>query len=275
MDLSNNSYKLNKTKKYNNNFLLLKSFKNKISIFLLLTSILTISCTSNIRESDEGEFERQGSDISTDEMIVGDDINFWGVDTPRGVVFIPHNKMSFIKAIGIKPIRFLENNKTSEELAKQIETNFLYRIEVYELEFPTKWMEEKGVLSSNPILSWHQSPDLCEYISENYYKARLLFSLPEASFRVKERNWAPIYTKINTNALTFIRLAVADRFGTIENRASDAIFINAKRTEKQWSEFITAEKRKINSWTCQEFDFLESKKLEAVFYNPDIVINYL
>lgn len=246
---------------------------NKKILFSLI-SLLTFSCTTNIRESDEGFFERQGSDLSTDEMIIGDDINFWGVDTPRGVVFIPKEKMSFIKAIGMKPTRFVENNKTPEELAKQIETNFLYRIEVYELEFPTKWMAEKGVLSSNPILSWNQSPDLCDYISENYYKARLLFSLPEASFRVKERNWAPIYTRIDPRALTFIRVAVADRFSTIENRASDAIYINAKRVDKQWSEFITAEKRKINSWTCQEFDFLESKKLEAVYYNPDIVINY-
>ncbi|GIW20995.1 MAG: hypothetical protein KatS3mg068_0002 [Candidatus Sericytochromatia bacterium] len=100
--------------------------KKIISIFL----VINLSCTYNIKEKEE-IFERQISENSNDFMIIGDDIDYWGNDSPRGAIFIIYSKENYLNAIGIKIQSFQEFDKSILELEKQISTSNIYNLYVY------------------------------------------------------------------------------------------------------------------------------------------------
>ncbi len=226
---------------------------------LLLTFLIFLcSCTFAVKnEPDNDKFERQISDNSTDLMIVGDNLNFWGSDAPSGAIFFLNAKTRYLKAFGVKPVEFKEMDKPREELLTLINTEPIYHLEVYSLEKPEKITTKE--------------PNICDYISENFSKAKLVFKSQGNTFRVKERNWIPLETSIDSNALTFIRLGTGEPFSVISDNAVDAISIYAKKSDKTWQEFNPNDKKQVLSWTCQESVFIENKRFEPMYYNPDIV----
>jgi hypothetical protein len=241
------------------------SLRNKVKIcFLyLLTSTLTLSlaCTQAVKKDNgDGKFERQANAVSTDEMLIGDDLNFYGADSPNAGIFFLKAETGFLKGFAIKPVRFQESDKTVIELSKQINTAPIYQVELYEIEKPEKLTSE--------------DPGICEYISQNSSKARIIFGANGISFRVKERNWILINRKVDPEALVFVRLGIGEPFSVITNNAIDGLWINAKKNDKEWTSFSTFDKKPIISWTCQEVNFLDSKRYEALYYNPDIVFQY-
>lgn len=231
-----------------------------IKLLILLLIILSFSCKQEIKTDTDANFERQISPLSTDEMLIGDDLNYWNVDSPKGAIFILNSKTDLLKGFGIKPISFKENDKTNDELSKQINTSPIYQLEVYEL--PTL-----------PNLSG-VNPHICDFINNNFSKATLLTKLDSISFRVKERNWVWVNSKIDKGYFVFVRLAVADRFSVIKNNASDSLIIMAKRNEKALEEFTQYDYKKILSWSCQETNYIDVNSLEPIYYNPDIVFNF-
>src|SRR5436190_251560 len=86
-----------------------------------------------------------------------------------------------LSCFAIKPLKFHEGDKTLEELSKQINTSPIYQIELYELDIDANITPE--------------NPNICNYISENSGKARIIFGANGISFRVKERNWVAINKK--------------------------------------------------------------------------------
>ncbi|MFN8577568.1 MAG: hypothetical protein U0354_11985 [Candidatus Sericytochromatia bacterium] len=231
----------------------------KIYLILTLLTVICLSCTKNIKQ-DEEKFERQSNELSTDEILVGDNIDFWDNDTPQGVIFPLNAKASFIKGFGLRAIKFKENNKLQEELDKLISTDSIYQLEVYELKRSEK-IDAKN-------------PNICNYIYENREQAVLLTKVNNLSFRLKEREWVWINSKISSNSFVFVRLGVADLFSVLPNKAIDGLWINAKRSVKSWEEFYPNEKKQIIAWGCQETTFLQNRVIEPTFYNPDIVFNY-
>lgn len=232
-----------------------------IQFFLLILTISLLSCTKTIKEEDkEGKFDRQGNEFSLDDLLVGDDTNYWGSDSPRGVFFILREKADFLKGIGLKPIKFKESDKTIDEISKQIATSPIYQIEVYSLPKPER-------------IDYKQ-PQICDYIADNFQKANLVKLVNKISLRVKERNWIPINAKIQPNDFIFVRIGVGEMYSTIKNRATDAFWVNAKKSEKNWDEMNKYEKDKILAWTCGEYNFMESNVIQGAYYNPDIVFNF-
>jgi hypothetical protein len=232
----------------------------KIYLSTILLFIISLSCTRNIKEQEE-KFERQINDLSTDEILIGDNIDFWGNDTPQGVFFILNAKASFLKGFAIKALKFNENNKNQENLDKTISTDNIYQLEVYELK------RKENINSKNP--------NICNYIYENREQAVLISKINNLSFRVKEREWIWINTKIDPDSFIVVRLGVSDLFSVISNKSIDGLWINAKRSLKSWEEYYPNEKKQIISWGCQEAVFLDNRVIEPTFYNPDIVFNYL
>lgn len=231
-----------------------------VRVFLLISLITLFSCNQTIKKQDTEEFDRQSTDASIDDLLIGDDTNYWGSDSPRGAIFIFRAKADFLKGIGLKPIRFKEGDKTIEELAKKIDTDPIYQIEVYSLPKPEK-------------IDYRQ-PQICDYISDNFQKANLVKLVNKVSLRLKERNWIPINAKIQPNDFIFVRIGVGEMYSTIKNRATDAFWINAKKSEKNWEDMSKYEKDKILAWTCGEYNFMESNVIQGAYYNPDIVFNF-
>jgi hypothetical protein len=234
----------------------------KYFLYLLLCTLtLSLSCTQAVKKDEGGDnFERQVSEISTDEMPVGDDLNFYGADSPSGAVFFLKTPASFLRGFAIKPLKFTEGDKTIEELNKQINTSPIYQMELYELEKPEKLTAE--------------DPAICGYLTENSAKVKILFGVNGLSFRVRERNWVAINRKVDPEALVFVRLGIGEPFSIIQNNAPDALWISAKKNDKDLDTFTTFDKKKIISWTCQEVSLLENRRYEALYYNPDIVFQY-
>lgn len=232
-----------------------------IQFFFLILTISLLSCTKTVKEEDkEGKFDRQGNEFSLDDLLVGDDTNYWGSDSPRGVFFILREKADFLKGIGLKPIKFKESDKTIDEISKQIATSPIYQIEVYSLPKPER-------------IDYKQ-PQICDYIADNFQKANLVKLVNKISLRVKERNWIPINAKIQPNDFIFVRIGVGEMYATIKNRATDAFWINAKKSEKNWDDMNKYEKDKILAWTCGEYNFMENNVIQGAYYNPDIVFNF-
>lgn len=235
--------------------------KNLLYIFLSIIVFMASACNKIVKtEEDEERFDRQASEISKDELLIGDDLNYWGSDAPRGSIFIFNGSTNRIKSIGLKPIMFKESDKTIDEISKQIETSPIYQIELYQLPKPEK-IDQKV-------------PQICEYISERFNKAELIKIVNKVSLRVKERNWVNINAKVRENNLTFIRIGVGELYSSIKNRATDAFWINAKRNDKNWEEISNFDRKKINAWSCQEYTFMENNIIQGVYYNPDIIFNY-
>lgn len=226
----------------------------------LLIFLFNFSCSKVVKEQDE-KFDRQTSDLSTDEILIGDNINFWETDTPQAAIFILNDKASFLKGFAIKALKFREKDKTQEELDKLISTENLYQLEVYELPKPAK-IDRK-------------TPEICDYISNNGNQAVLVGKVSNISFRIKEREWVWTNTKVNPERLVFVRLGIGNPFSVIQNKAIDGLWVNAKRSLKPWEEYLPNEKKQIISWGCQEAAFLENRVIEPTFYNPDVVFNYL
>jgi len=237
-------------------------FHNRLNfkiIFLLIVPLI-ISCqTKNKNALEEDYFERQSGIKSTDLVTIGDSINFWGADTPNGIIFIPNHKNKLLKAIGLKPESFQEYDKSIEELNKTIDTAPIYQIEVYEMD-----------LNDYDVTN----PEICKKINDNFIKAKIIAIKNNISLRVKERNWIELDLKINPEKLNVVRVGVGEPFSVIENKTSEAFFFNAQRSNKSWEEYSPQEKKEIKSWTCQETVFLEDKSFEALYFNPDIVFYY-
>lgn len=231
----------------------------KLSLISLVLCMTFLSCTKNVKKQEE-LFDRQSNDLSTDELLIGDNIDFWGNDIPQGAIFILNAKANYLKGFGIKALKFKEADKSDEELNKTISTSPIYQLEVYELKRNEK--------------TTSKTPDICNYIYENKDKAILISKVNNLSFRVKEREWVWINSKIDTDNFVFVRLGVADSFSSIKNKAVDGLWINTKRSVKSWEEYYPNEKKQIISWGCQETTFLDQKVIEPSFYNPDIVFNY-
>lgn len=227
----------------------------------IIILLLVISCTQNIKEPEDGKFDRQLTEISTDDMIIGDDLNFWDTDAPRGVLFFPQEKVNFLRGLGIKPLRFKEKDKSFEEINTLIETEQMYIIEIYETKDKSLVLDPK-------------SPDICTKITDNFYKFQLIYQINKAYFRVKERNLVPIGLKVDKDSFIFIRIGIGEPFSVLPNKAIDGFWINAKKSEKQWEDFSPLEKKKITAWTCQEFDANSKRSFEPLYYNADIVFNY-
>lgn len=242
------------------NILINLSGLSKSIVFSFLILSLSLSCTRNIKKDAE-TFERQNTDISTDEILIGDNLNFWGLDSPQAGIFILNAKANFLKGFAVKALKFKERDKSQDELETSISTDSIYQLEVYE------------VSKTNPKLD-SKSPEICDYISNNFNRATLIAKVQNIPLRVKEREWIWINTKVDSNALIFVRLGVADPFSFISNKSIDAIWINAKRSYKSWEEYLPTEKKAIISWGCQEAVFMDNRVIEATFYNPDIVFNY-
>lgn len=231
----------------------------KLYLACLLTLITSLSCTKNVKKQEE-IFERQLNDLSTDEILIGDNIDFWGNDIPQSSIFVLNAKATYLKGFGLKVLRFKEGEVSDEELNKKISTSPIYQLEVFELKRSEKIDSKK--------------PDICNYIYENREQAVLISKINNLSFRVKEREWVWINSKVDPQNFIFVRVGVADLFSVIPNKAIDGIWINAKRSLKSWEEFYPNEKKQIISWGCQEAVFLDTKVIEPSFYNPDIVFNY-
>lgn len=235
--------------------------------FSVFSILVIASCTRNIKEETD-KFERQVSPISTDEILVGDNLSFWETDIPQAGIFILNSKASFLKGFALKAIRYKEKDKDLEYLNKNINTEPLYQLEIYEL---NKNLSLEG---DNTKKLDYKSPQICDYISNNFSQANLIVKKQNISFRIKEREWVWINTKVDPNSLIFLRLGIANTFGTLNNKSVDAIWINAKRNYKTWEEYLPNEKKSIISWGCQESVFMDNRVIEATFYNPDIVFNY-
>jgi len=220
--------------------------------FYILLAVFIFTITSCFEKEETDFFERQADDKSIDLMQVGDDISYFGNDTPRAGIFIINSRANFLKAFGIKLEKFQEMDKTRSELDKLINTEPIYQMEVYELP-----VTENINLNDSKI---------CGLITEKFYNAKLLYKLKNISFRVKERDWIELNLKINPNSLIFVRLGIGDAFSTIDNRAVDSLFIKAKKNNQS-----SINKNKYMNWSCQEFVFREEKTFEPSFYNPDVV----
>lgn len=226
--------------------------------FLILS--LSLSCNRNVKKEVEN-FERQNTDLSTDEILIGDNINFWGGDSPQAGIFVLNAKANFLKGFAVKALKFKEADKSQDDLETSISTSGIYQLEVYEVSKGNKKLDSKN-------------PEICDFISTNFNQATLIAKVQNIPLRVKEREWIWLNTKVDNNSLIFVRLGVADPFSFINNKAIDAIWINAKRSYKSWEEYLPTEKKSIVSWGCQEAVFMDNRVIEATFYNPDIVFNY-
>ncbi|MBC7473632.1 MAG: hypothetical protein H7263_05025 [Candidatus Sericytochromatia bacterium] len=233
--------------------------KIKLKSFLFSILIMLISCKQTIKADNDQIFERQASDLSIDEMTIGDDINYWGADAPKAAIFILKTKTGYLKNFAIKPLRFKESDRTQEELNKKIATDPIYQVEVYEM-----YRDNKVNI---------ENPDICKYIYSNFAKATKIYKIQSLSFRIKERNWIEINKKVDPDSLIFLRVGVAESFQVIKNNTTDSLIINAKKNDKIWEDFTPMDKKKVFSWACQEANFLETNTLEGIYYNPDIVFN--
>ncbi|MFN8674373.1 MAG: hypothetical protein U0457_20125 [Candidatus Sericytochromatia bacterium] len=232
-----------------------------LNFIIYSLTIILISCTQNVKKEDnEEKFDKQISELSLDELLVGDDLNYWGADSPRGSIFLFTKEATKLKLIGLKPTRFKELDKTDSELAKQIQTSPLYQLEIYELPKPDKLTPKH--------------PQICDYISDNFQKANLLKIIAKLELRLKERNWIPINVNIKKNTLVFVRIGVGELYSTIQNKSTDAFWMLAKNSNKNWDEMMTSEKNKIISWSCQEYTFMDNHIIQPAYYNPDIIFNY-
>ncbi len=228
---------------------------------------LSFSCTKNVKQEAE-KFERQVSSISLDEILLGDNVSYWGNDIPQAGIFILNSKASYLAGFALIPLKFNEDDQPQEYLYKTINTKAIYQLEVYQLNKNLDFRNDKVQKID------YKNPKICEYISNNFNRADLIYKAQNVSFRVKEREWVWINKKVDPEALVFIRLGIADPFMIINNKSIDGLYINAKRIFKPWEEYLPNDKKQIISWGCQESMYIDSRVIEGTFYNPDIVFNY-
>lgn len=223
----------------------------KILLFIL---IINFSCTYNIKEKTE-VFERQISEKSKELMIIGDDLDYWGNDSPKGTIFIIYSKEEYLNSFGIRIQNFEEFDKSIFEIEKQISTSNIYHLEIY------------GIKEKNNVSIY--SPLICDFINNNLYSSDKLFSENNISFRIKEREW--VYTNIKLDHkkynVFFLRLSISPNyFDFIKNKSPEFIKMFA---EKKYDEV-----KSKNYITCTETVFLEEKYLDNIYLNPDIVFNF-
>lgn len=228
-------------------------------LFLFILAI-NISCTYNI-EKETDIFERQISENSKEVMIIGDSLDYWGNDSPKGAIFIIYSKEKYLKAFGIKIQNFEEFDKSILELEKQISTSNIYTLKLYGIK------EKLNVSKYSPLI--------CDFINDNLSSSEELFSESNISFRIKEREWVYINTKLDYEKynLFFVRLSISQNyFGFIRNKSPEFIKILA---EKKYSDINNINMKKENYITCSETIFLEEKYLSNVYLNPDIVFHFI